>query len=242
MERLKAQARMEIMLTLRAGEGVLISIVVPAVLLVFFGSIGLAPSGYKQHPMEFILPGMVALAVMSVGLVSLSIRTAYERSYGVLKRLGSTPLTRTELLISKIISVILVELLGIVILVAIAAIGYGWRPTGAFGLAIVALILGTIVFSAIGLLLAGALRAETTLAAANGLYLLFLLLGGIVYPVNQLPGPVAYPARALPSSVFSNALRATLARNASFPWIDLVVLALWGIAALIVASRTFQWE
>lgn len=241
MEGLLAQTRMEIRLTLRGGEGVLITIVVPIVLLVFFAAIDIKPSGYDR-PIDFLLPGMLALAVMSVGLVSLSIRTAYERSYGVLKRLGSTPLSRPALLGAKVISVVLVELIEIVLLVGIAAAAYDWRPSGAFGLAIVALILGTVVFSAFGLLMAGALRTETTLAAANGLYLLFLLLGGIVYPVDKLPGLISYPARLLPSSAFADALRDTLASNPTLPWLNLAILAVWGIVALVIASRTFQWE
>lgn len=244
LESLLAQTGMEIRLTLRGGEGVLITIVVPIVLLVFFAAIGIKPSGYSRS-IDFLLPGMLALAVMSVGLVSLSIRTAYERSYGVLKRLGATPLPRASLLGAKVISVVLIELIEIVLLVLISALAYDWRPTGAFGLAVVALVLGTIVFSAFGLLMAGALRAETTLAAANGLYLLFLLVGGIVYPVDKL-GPVSDVARLLPSSAFADALRSTLSpplRNGSFPtWLNLVILAVWCVAALVLASRTFEWE
>ena len=241
MEAIRAQTKMEMLLTLRRGEGVLITLIVPIVLLVFFSLIGLKPDGYERS-IDFLLPGMLALAVMSSALVSLSIRTAYERSYGVLKRLGSTPLSRPQLLIAKIISVVILELVEIVLLVLIAAFAYDWRPTGAFPLAILALILGTAVFSGIGLLMAGALRAETTLAGANTLYLLFLLLGGIVWPVEDLPGPLSWPARLLPSSAFADALRETLSQTPSFPLVSLLILLAWGVLALVIAARTFRWE
>ncbi len=241
MNALLAQTRMELRLTLRRGEGVLITMVVPIVLLVFFAGIGIKPEGYER-PIDFLLPGMLALAVMSTGLVSLSIRTAYERSYGVLKRLGSTPLTRPQLLAAKVVSVVAIELVEIALLCGIAALGYGWRPSGAFALALLALVLGTATFSGFGLMMAGALRAETTLALANALYLFFLLLGGIVYPVKRLPALLAVPARLLPSAAFADALRATLERHPSLPLLNLLVLATWGLVALVVASRTFKWE
>lgn len=241
MNALMAQTRIELLLTMRRFESVLITMIVPVVLLVFFAAVGIAPDEYER-PIDFLLPGMLALAVMSTGLVGLSIRTAYERSYGVLKRLGSTPLTRGQLIGAKVLSVAVIVIVEIVLLVGIAAIGYDWRPGGAFALTLLALLLGTAVFSGFGLMMAGALRAETTLATANGLYLLFLLLGGVVWPIERLPGLLAVPARLLPSSAFADALRDTLAREPSLPLLNLLVLAAWGVLALVIASRTFRWE
>ena len=241
MEALLAQARMELLLTLRRGEGVLITLVVPAVLLVFFASLGIAPPGYAR-PVDFLLPGMLALVVMSTGLVSLGIRTAYERSYGVLKRLGSTPLGRGRLLAAKVLSVVAVAAAEIALLLAIAAFGYGWRPGGSLLWALLILVLGTAAFSSIGLLLAGTLRAETTLAAANGLYLLLLLLGGIVWPVERLPGPLALVGLLLPSNALAEGLRLSLGPQPVAPLAQLLALLLWCAGVLAVALRTFRWE
>ena len=74
----------------------------------------------------------------------------------------------------------------------------------------VALIMGTLTFAGLGLLLAGTLRAEATLALANGLFLAALLLGGIVVPVADLPGPLAGVAGILPVAALSEALRVGL--------------------------------
>jgi ABC-2 type transport system permease protein len=241
MEALLAQARMEFVLTLRRGEGVLITLVVPAVLLVFFASLGIAPPD-SARPIDFLLPGMLALAVMSTGLVSLGIRTAYERNYGVLKRLGSTPLGRGRLLLAKIISVILVNAIEVALLITIAVIGYGWQPAGSILWAVGALLLGTATFSGLGLLLAGTLRAETTLAAANAMYLLLLLLGGILWPVERLPGFLSLVGLLLPSNALAEALRSSLGPNAEVPLVPLLALAIWFIAVLALASRTFRWE
>ncbi|MFW6075244.1 MAG: ABC transporter permease [Chloroflexota bacterium] len=240
MAALIAQTRMEIRLTLRRFEAVLITMIVPVVLLVFFSLIDLAPEEFAR-PIDFLLPSMLVLAVMSTGLVGLAIRTGYERSYGVLKRLGSTPLGRTNLLIAKINSVLLLTLVQVVVLIGIAMLGFGWEPEGNLLLAAVVLILGTATFSGLGLLLAGMLRAETTLGMANTLYVFFLLFGGIIWPADRLPGALALPAQLLPSSAFSTAMRDILS-NGEFALAPVLILAGWGIAGILIASRTFRWE
>src|SRR5579884_1710109 len=86
------QARTEVLLTMRRGESVLVTLVIPAALMIFFASARLLPADGRK--ISFLLPGTLALAVVSAGLVSLGIATAYERYYGVLKLLGATPFPR----------------------------------------------------------------------------------------------------------------------------------------------------
>src|SRR5437762_12308145 len=121
-----AQTRVELLLTLRRGESVLITLVVPVLLLIFFASLNIIPATTGKA-VDFLLPGILALAVMAAGMVSLGIATAYERYYGVLKRLGSSPLPRGGLILAKLISVLVLELLQVIILVGVAVALYGWR-------------------------------------------------------------------------------------------------------------------
>ena len=232
-----AQTRVELLLTIRRGESVLITIIVPVVLLVFFASLNIVPNG-----VTFLLPGMLGLAVMATGMVSLGIATAYERYYGVLKRLGGSPLPRSGLIIAKILSVLALEVLQVALLIGVAAGVYGWRPQGAPAITFLALVLGTAAFASLGLAMAGALRAEATLAGANGLYLLFLLLGGGILPLDHLPGPLEAVARALPAAALTNALRASMTSGTAFPGTDLILLAVWAAIILLVAIRSFRWE
>jgi ABC-2 type transport system permease protein len=102
--------------------------------------------------------------------------------------------------------------------------------------------LGTITFAAIGLAMAGALRAEITLAGANALFLLFVLLGGGILPLSHLPAPVTTIAQFLPAAAFTQALQATMSDGTAFPGFALVVLTVWAVAVFIIAIRTFQWE
>lgn len=240
MRALLAQALMELRLTVRSGEGLLVTLILPPLLLIFFATLGLAPSDYSR-PIDFLLPSMMALAVMSIGLVSLGIRTAYERHYGVLKRLGATPLGRGRLLGAKIASVFAIEILQATVLVGVSAL-YGWRPNGSLPLALLVVFLGTATFASLGLLLAGTFRAEATLALANGLYLLFILLGGIAWPLEQLGKPFVWVGLLLPSNALARAFRETLAPEPHFPGVQLLALWLWTMIFLLIARRTFRWE
>jgi ABC-2 type transport system permease protein len=174
--------------------------------------------------------------------VNLGIATAYERYYGVLKRLGASPLSRSGLIIAKVISILLLEVVQVILLVVVAVVFYGWQPTGSPVLALLAILMGTVTFAALGLAMAGALRAEITLAGANALFLLFVLLGGGILPLSHLPAPVAAIAQFLPAAALTQALQATMSNGTAFPGFALMVLAGWAVFLLIVAIRTFQWE
>lgn len=236
-----AQTRVELLLTLRRGESVLITLIVPVVLLIFFASLNIIP-GSTGKAVDFLLPGMLALAIMATGMVSLGIATAYERYYGVLKRLGSSPLPRSGLIIAKVISVLALEVIQVIVLVGVAVALYGWRPTGSPMLALLVMALGTLTFAALGLAMAGALRAEVTLAGANALYLLFLLLGGGILPLDHLPAGLAAIAQLLPAAALTQALQAALSSGAAFPGFPLLTLALWAALILLFAARMFRWE
>jgi ABC-2 type transport system permease protein len=177
---------------------------------------------------------------MSTGMVSLGIATAYERYYGVLKRLIGSPLPPASLLLAKTGATLAIEVVQVLLLVGTAWLVYGWRPGGSLPLALLALLVGSLTFAGIGLLMAGTLRAETTLALANGLYLLFLLLGGFVLPLEHLPAAVAAVSRLLPGAALADATRDALLGGPY--WGPLALLAAWGVAALGLAARTFRAE
>ena len=237
-----AQTRMELTLTLRRGETLLITFVIPILLLLFFGSVPILSALAGGSVVDFLVPGILALAVMSTALVGLGIATAFERYYGVLKRLGGSPLPRGGLLLAKLLAVLAVELVQTVLVLLVAALALGWQPSGQPVVALLVILLGTATFAGLGLLMAGALRAEATLAAANGLYLVLLLLGDMVFPLSHLPAWLASIAQVLPATAFASALRASFTPGEPLPLSSIAVLAAWGIAALALAARTFQWE
>jgi ABC-2 type transport system permease protein len=232
----------ELRLALRRGETLVATAVLPIVVLVFFASVGILPTT-TARPVDFLLPGSIAFAIIATSLVSLGITTGYDRFYGVLKRLGGSPLSRGELIAAKMLAVLVVEVVQVGLLVGAASLLLGWTaPAGAsIVLFVVSLLLGTLAFAGLGLLLAGTLRAETMLAVANGLFVTSLLLGGIVLPIDHLPDPLAALAGALPAAALSQAFRAALGIGGDATG-ALVLLAGWGLAATGLAALTFRWE
>jgi ABC-2 type transport system permease protein len=239
---IRAQTATELRLTARRGENVLAIAVIPAVVLVFFSTTGLvAVPG--DRAVDFLVPGSLALAIIAAGLVNLGIATAYERLYGVLKRLGGSPLTVRGLMTAKVLTVALVVAVQVILLVAVAVVVLGWRPGSSWSAAavLVAIVLGTVTFAGLGLLLAGTLRAEATLALANGLFIAAMLLGGIVIPTDHLPGPLPTVADLLPAAALSSALRIGLGAAGDLGP-PLAILGAWGLATVALTVRTFRWE
>jgi ABC-2 type transport system permease protein len=243
-----ALAGHDLRLTARRGENVLVTIVIPIAVLLFFASTGIV-SGLAGRPADYLVPGAIALAIVASGLVNLGIATAYERSYGVLKRLGGAPLPRWGLIAAKIVSVLVLEIVQVAALLAVGTLTLGWAPGDGWSplLFVGALVLGTIAFASLGLLLAGTLRAEATLALANGLFLGFLMLGGIILPLDHLPVALRPIAALLPATALADLLRISLASGLTAgtpasPIQPALLLAAWGVAATGLAIRTFRWD
>jgi ABC-2 type transport system permease protein len=245
MRPLAAQLRAEVTMISSNGETLFLTLGIPVVFLLFFSAVHVLPTG-TPHPVDFLVPGILALAVMSTSMTALSIGTGFERGYGVLKRLGSTPLGRPRLLAAKILAVLAVEVLQAGVLVGV---GYllGWNPGGPgsgalVGEALVAMVLGTLAFGGAGLILAGTLKPLVNLAVVNALFVVLLLLGGMLVPLAKLPHWLAELSRLLPAGALADALHGTLGHGVPVTTRDWVVLTVWAVGAPVAAALTFRWE
>ncbi|WNI15022.1 ABC transporter permease [Actinacidiphila sp. ITFR-21] len=237
---IRAQALLETRLLLRNGEQLLLTVVIPALLLVLFSAVDIVDTG-RGRSVDFLTPGVLALAVLSTAFTGQAIATGFERRYGVLKRLAASPLPRWALMTAKTCAVLVTEVLQVALLVALA-FALGWSPHGDPFAVVLLLLLGTAAFSGLGLLMAGTLRAEATLAAANLVFLLLLVGGGVLVPMDRFSGGVRSVLRLLPISALSDGLRDVLQHGAGTPWADLAILAVWAVLGLAAAARFFRWE
>ncbi|GAA4954050.1 ABC transporter permease [Streptomonospora halophila] len=238
-----AQAAMELRIMLRNGEQLLLTMVIPILLLTGFSLTPVLDLGPGPR-VDFLAPGVLALAVLSTAFTGQAIGTGFERRYGVLKRLGATPLPRGGLLAAKTLAVLGVQLVQIVLICATAA-ALGWRPhadAAGVAYAVLLVLLATACFTALALLMAGTLRAEATLAAANLVYVVLLGLGGVVFPVDRLPGAVRTAVEALPITALTEGLRGVLADGAAPSLGPVAVLAAWAAVGAVLAARLFRWE
>jgi ABC-2 type transport system permease protein len=235
-KRIMRHGLIEARLLIRNAEQLLLALVIPLAILVA-GRFASASIGSLQS----LGPSVLALAVWSSAFTSVAISTAFERRYGVLERLATTPLGKPGLLAGKALAVIMIMLGQLVILTG-AAIGLGWRP--AFTplsavLAVVVVILATATFVCLALLLAGRLRAESALGLANLIYVILLIGGGLVIPVERYPAALRPVIEALPTAALGEGLRAA-ANGQLLGWPVLVLLA-WLVAAGLAAWKGFRW-
>ncbi|WP_278237212.1 ABC transporter permease [Isoptericola sp. AK164] len=240
--RVAAQASFETRAILRNGEQLLVTIVVPVLLLVGLvrtSLVELDTAGATR--IDFVTPGVLALACVTTAFTSQSIATAFDRRNGVLRLLATTPLGRGGLLAGKILGVLAVEVVQVVVIGGVA-LALGWQPVLA-GLLPAAglLLLGTAAFTALALLLAGTLRAEGVLAVANLVLVLLVVGGGLIVPPSELPGALAHLAAFLPSGALGEGLRGALL-GTGVPALSVVVLVAWTAAFGAGAGRLFRWH
>lgn len=235
-----AQTALETRMLLRNGEQLLLTVIIPTLLLVLFSAVDIVDTG-SGASVDFLAPGILALAVMSTAFTGQAIATGFERRYGVLKRLGASPLPRWALMAAKTLSVLVTEVLQVLLLTAIA-FALGWSPQGNPLSVLLLLVLGTAAFSGLGLLMAGTLKAEATLAAANLVFLLLLVGGGVIVPLDKFPDEVQSVLGLLPISALSEGLRDVLQHGASMPWAQAGILAVWAVLGLGAAAKFFRWE
>ena len=241
MKLLRIQLACELRVLARNGEQLLLILGIPMLLLSFFSNVDILPTS-GQSSVNFLLPGIVALAIMSTAMVSLGIATGFERSYQVLKRLGATPLGVPRLVLAKALSVLVVEFVQVMLLIGLAqAFGADLGGLNIAKLAF-AIALGTLAFSGVGLSLAGRLRGEINLAAQNALYLVLLLIGGIVFPLQEFPSWLHWVGRISPSGALADVMRDVFSGTSVHGASSLVVLLCWAVAAQLSAFKLFRWN
>ncbi|GIF35845.1 ABC transporter permease [Actinoplanes xinjiangensis] len=235
---LDRQIRMELLLTARRGEAVVLAMGVPLLVLLGAGLFEVTNLPTDDR-LGWVVPGVLALTVMSTAFTGQAITTGYERSYGVLKRLGASPLTRPGLLLAKTAAV-LVQIAVQVLVLALVGLAVGWRPeAGALLPAIGVTVLATAGYSGLALLLASILKPETTTGAATLIYVVMLSVGGIMFSAPGL-GPAGW--FLLPLAAHAEALRETLMHGGAVPLGIWLALGTWAVVWPALAARNFKWE
>ncbi|WP_027505292.1 MULTISPECIES: ABC transporter permease [unclassified Rhodococcus (in: high G+C Gram-positive bacteria)] len=234
---LLAQSRLELLLLLRNGEQLLLTMFIPVTLLI---GLTLLPFGdFGTERVGTVVPAVMTVAVMSTAFTGQAIAVGFDRRYGALKRLGATALPKWGAIAGKSIAVLLVVVLQSVLLGAIG-LALGWRPTpGGLVLGALVIALGTVTFATMGLLLGGTLRAEIVLALANIAWFVMLGIGSVVFANEALPGGVRMIARLIPSGAMAETLEQAVVGRADL--FGILVLVVWAAICGFWATRKFSF-
>ena len=240
LRRILLQGKYETLAMIRNGEQLILAVILP--LLALFG-LTVTPllDGLGAARVDIAVPGILALCAMSTAFTGQGIATGFDRRYGVLRFLSTTPLGRAGLIAGKILAVLAVLVLQLAVVGAVAA-ALGWRPApGGWLPGLTMLVLGAAAFTALGLLVAGTVRPEATLAITNLLWILLGALGGIVVPAVRLPAVAGNLAHFLPSGALGEAMREAFLHG-TFALPQLFVLLLWTVVPGAAALRWFKWN
>jgi len=234
--RVLSHGLLETRLLVRNGEQLLLALVIPVAILVG-GRVLNGPSG----DLATLAPSVLGLAIWSTAFTSVAISTGFERRYGVLERLATTPLGRTGLLLGKCAAVTVV-VVGQLVILAGAGVALGWRPTITLPAALAAVVTGLLAgaaFVALALLTAARLRAEVTLAVANLVYVVMLAGGALLVPLVRYPESLRPVVALLPTAALGEGLRSA-ALGQPLGWPFLVLLG-WLVLAGLLVRKGFRW-
>jgi ABC-2 type transport system permease protein len=234
-----AHAGWELRLTLRNGEQLLLTLIIPIVLLIAMCVTSFIPTIDGLSRVASAYPVVCTVSVIATCFTSLAIGTGFERRSGALTFLATTPLGRQGLVVGKIISTVLLAAISIA-LVTIVALALGWRASVHTAWALPVLLLAGIAFASWALFIASAFRAEAVLAIANALFLVLILLGGVIIPTASMPagGFIAL----LPSAALASSLHDILGLGSIPEPSTLIVLAAWAVVGFTLARSRFRWQ
>jgi ABC-2 type transport system permease protein len=226
-------------MTLRNGEQLLLALVIP--LLALIGGTLVSVVDLPEPRVDAVVPGVVVLAVLSTAFTSQAITTGFDRRYGVLKRLAAAGVGRAQLIAGKCAATLAV-IAGQFVILGGTGLLLGWRPAGSPLWVLAITLLGTAAFIGLALLLGGTLRAEAVLAVSNLLWLMFVLVGGVIVPLDQSPAALRTIGELTPAGAMSQALRAVMQDGTAPPAFNILILVAWIVVGWAATLRWFRWQ
>jgi len=245
VQMVRAASGLELRMLLRNGEQLLLALVIPLAVLIGLSTTSIVELASTpidpSRRIDIVTPGVLALAILSTAFTSQAITTAFDRRYGVLKRLAAAGVGRSLMIAGKCGAAMVVIVGQGIVLVAVALL-LGWHPHGNPVWLLLLVLLGAAAFIGLALLLGGTLRAEAVLALANVVWLVMVVVGGVVIPLTRAPGWLRVVGELSPAGALSTALRAVLQAGTAPAGTSLAVLAGWVALGWIGTVRWFKWQ
>jgi ABC-2 type transport system permease protein len=196
-------------------------------------------------PMTLMTLGLIVYCIIDVAFESTVPKLVRERSAGIYKRLGGTPLRGWAFLAAKTLSASAIILIEVVLIVVVGLVSTDINVAGSWWLLAAILVLGTFVTAALGFVLSNVITsADGAVVAVHAIYIPMLFLCGAFIPLEALPKALRVVAHAVPLTYFVGPFRQVMVEGAGLAAIarDLLILLAWAAGSWIVAVRTFRWE
>jgi len=194
---------------------------------------------------DFLIPGLVGMNLMGSGMWGVGFAIVFARTRKLLKRYAATPMRRSHYLLAFMLSRMIFLIWEVGMVVLCGWILFNVKVYGSLLDLTVVSIIGSLTFAGMGLLVAS--RATTIEAASGWMNFIMLpmyLLSGCFFSYSRFPEFMQPFIRALPLTALNDAMRAVINQGAPLfnSWLELLVLALWGLISFAIALRIFRWQ
>ena len=238
--RLFIQTKWEFLLNARNSEQILLLVLIPIVILIVLTKTTII--GGDTTELALALATVLTVSTFAAGFTSLAIATAFERRSETLVFLGTTSLTRVEVVLAKSLGSFLLAIFAGLFTFAAAMI-LGWTPTPLTLLIPLWILLGVFSVSGFAYLLAGTLRAEAVLAIANGIFVIVLMFGGVIFTFGT---SITNVLEFFPPLALKNLIQFSVTDGSEISGINVIkamsILTVWGVIGHMLASRFFKWR
>jgi ABC-2 type transport system permease protein len=195
--------------------------------------------------LDFLLPGIIAIAIMTSSVFGLSTVMVDWRKRGILRRLKLTPMPLGEFLTSRVLASLVVTVMQVIVLLIFGRLVFGIHIASSAWVAIPVALIGTLAFLAFGFFIGSVVaNPETADAVSNAITTPMMFLSGTFFPVAALPAALAAVAKVLPLYYLADGLRKATVRGLGLEAVavNIAVLAVMALIFAAISLRTFQWE
>ena len=202
-------------------------------------------AGRNLTYVDFLVPGILAMAIMQLGIFGVAFNFVSLKKRGILRRLWVTPINPNDFILSQVVTRLLLVMLQIVVMVALGVLAFDLHFIGSFLDMFIVGLVGAVVFLAIGFALAGISKSEDQVAPlANVISLPMMALSGVFFSRSALPGFVHTITGYFPLTYLADGMRSIAIDGASLPDIipQLLGLVVWSVIACFLAIKMFRWE
>jgi ABC-2 type transport system permease protein len=233
-------AAMEARLYIRDIQSMIMSFLVPIFFILVFGSI----FGRQDGFMEFFVPGLIGVTIMSTTLFSITVNQTDHRQIGLLKRLQLLPTSTLSVVVAQSLVRMLVVFLQVALALAVAIFVFKTKFTGALPPLFVSIVFGTLMFLALSFALGNFMRStQASIAIANVLFIPMMFLSGAYFPLYMLPSFLQPILRALPLTPLVQVIRSAFVDGGSLTdnMSSTLWILGWLVVGLVTAVRTYRW-
>jgi len=206
------------------------------IFMMFTFSFRYGEAGVDPQFIQFLIPGIVGMTAM-FGSINETMSIVWDKSLGVFDRILAAPVSSTSIIVGKTMAGAVMGIISALVLLIIGGALFNVSFVN-IGAVLLIVVLASFSFTGLGTIISGlASEPREAIMLSNLLRFPMMFLGGVFFPVDAMPTPLPYVARALPLTYATEALRAVQTGPVLTVFIDALVLLAFTIGTILLGSQ-----